>query len=146
MVLELARHPQKGASAGVFFDAVSSIHGTLPPFANETSQSGEIRSNIQIHHAELDFQGDAALEAVKSELKVATNGTSSQWEALYYAKMYHGWTETGTPVYNARAAVQAHKSTFEFFQMAIGLEDPSKDPFPQSPFCQEKTPDATVHV
>ena len=47
--------------------------------------------------------------------------------------------DRGTPVYNGRAAVQAHKSTFNFFQEALGIEDPEADPFPPVPICQAPT-------
>ena len=33
--------------------------------------------------------------------------------------------------------VQAHKSTAEFFEMALGLDDPTADPFPPLPICQK---------
>ena len=57
-----------------------------------------------------------------------------------YAKCEHGWTEPESGKYRARAAVQAHKSTFEFFEMALGNEDPDADPFPTMPFCHNYTP------
>jgi len=136
MVLELARHPNKGASEGVTMKAVSSIHGTLSPYNDEKAAEGEVQTRIQAHHAELDFQGDGALTALEAELKVGVNGTEAIWETLKYAKCSHGWTEPGTPIYRARAAVQAHKSTFEFFEMAFGEEDPTKDAFPSLPFCR----------
>lgn len=136
MVLELARHPMKGASKDVTYQAVSSIHGTLSAYLDETATSGEVLSRVQAHHAELDFQGDAALLALESELKVGTSGTEAVWETLKYGKCSHGWTEPGTDVYNARAAVQAHKSTFEFFEMALRLVDPASDAFPELEFCQ----------
>ena len=138
MVLELARHPAKGASAGVSFAAVSSIHGTLGAYAGETTASGEMTGRVQVHHAELDFQGDGALLALEAELKVGTNGTDAVWETLKYGKCKHGWTEPMSSIYNARAAVQAHKSTFEFFEMALGFYDPAADAFPELPFCQPK--------
>lgn len=135
MVLELARHPGKGASDGVTFKAVSSIHGTLDAYSGETAAQGEVHTRIQAHHAELDFQGDGALTALEAELKGGVNGTDAVWETLKYSKCSHGWTEPGTPIYRARAAVQAHKSTAEFFQMALGEEDPEADAFPITPFC-----------
>ena len=63
MVLDIARHPGKGASAGLTFAAVSSIHGTLSPYLQETVAKGGLRTRVQAHHAELDFQGDAGLAA-----------------------------------------------------------------------------------
>lgn len=139
MVLELARHPAKGASDGVSYLAVSSIHGTLSPYSGEAAAKGEVTARVQAHHAELDFQGDGALTALEAELKLGMTGTDAVWETHKYAKCQHGWTEPGTPVYRARAAVQAHKSTFEFFEMAFGDEDPAKDAFPTLPFCQPVT-------
>lgn len=59
MVLELARHPKKGASDGLTFAAVSSIHGTLTPYSDEAAAEGEVQTRIQAHHAELDFQVSA---------------------------------------------------------------------------------------
>jgi len=140
-VLELARHPGVGASEGVIFKAVSGIHASLTPLA-EPAADGEIVTHVQAHHAELDYSGDAGLAGLEAELRVGVNGTEAIWEAIKYAKCKHGWTEPGTAIYNARAAVQAHKSTFEFFQMALGNEDPEADAFPLSPFCQQKIQDA----
>eukprot|EP00966_Prymnesium_polylepis_P116189 2685845-Prymnesium_polylepis.1 len=82
MVLELARHPNVGASAGQTFKAVSSIHGTLSPYAGQKPAAGEIRTLIQAHHAELDFQGDGALTALEAELKIGVNGSDATWETL----------------------------------------------------------------
>ena len=135
MVLDLARHPLKGSSQGVRFAAVSSIHGTLSPY-DAPAARGEVTARVQVHHAELDFQGDAGLSAVEAELKVGVNGTDGIWETTKYAKCEHGWTEPGTAIYRPRAAVQAHKSTFEFFEMALGFDDPAADPFPSLPFCR----------
>lgn len=135
MVLELARHPSVGASAGLTYAAVSSIHGTLSPYSDEVAAAGEVRTKIQVHHAELDFQGDGALTALEAELKVGVNGTDATWETLKYAKCEHGWTEPGTPIYRAAQAVRAHKSTFEFFEMALGFDDAAADPFPALPLC-----------
>ena len=132
MVLELARHPHVGASAGVAYRAVSSVHGVLAPLAKPASE-GEIVHRVQVHHAELDFQvravtthtrpthpalalhmltsqGDAALVQLEKELKVGVNGSAGLWETTKYAKCEHGWTEPDSPVYRARAAVQAHKA------------------------------------
>ena len=92
---------------------------------------------MQAHHAALDFSGDEGLLGLEKELTAGTIGTSARWETLKYGKCEHGWTEPGTPKYRARAAVQAHKSTFEFFEMALGFDDPSADPFPALPICQQ---------
>ena len=43
---------------------------------------------------------------------------------------------TWRTMHRARAAVQAHKATFEFFEMALGEEDPTSDPYPPLPFCR----------
>lgn len=137
MVLELARHPEKGASEGVTFAAVSSMHGVLAPFSGEKATRGEVKTWIQVHHADLDDQSPG-LPDIESELRNATDGTDAVWEGIRYAKCVHGWTEVGGNRYNARAAVQAHKSTFEFFEMALGVEDPKKDAFPLSPFCRQQ--------
>jgi dienelactone hydrolase len=75
MVLELARHPAKGASDGEQFVAVSSIHGTLSAYGDEQPADGEVVTMVQAHHAELDFQGDGALTALEAEMKVGMNGT-----------------------------------------------------------------------
>jgi dienelactone hydrolase len=138
MVLDLARHPTRGASLGLTFKAVSSIHGSLSPYDTPSSE-GEIQSRIQAHHAELDFQGDAGLAKLEAEMKVGVTNSDAIWETIKYSKCEHGWTEPGTPVYNGRAAVQAHKSTFNFFQEALGIEDPEADPFPPVPICQAPT-------
>jgi dienelactone hydrolase len=137
MVLELARHPAKGASAGLTFAAVSSIHGTLTAYGGEKAAKGEVRTRVQAHHAELDFQGDEGLSAFEAEFKVGVDGSVAIWETHKYAKCEHGWTEPGTPKYRARASIQAHKSTFEFFEMALGFDDPKTDPFPSLPICHE---------
>ena len=53
----------------------------------------------RVHHAELDFQGDAGLAAFEAEMKVGVNGSAvalggpAVWETLKYAKCEHGWTE-----------------------------------------------------
>ena len=96
----------------------------------------EVTGRVQVHHAELDFQGDDSLTQLEAELKAGVNGTQGLWETAKYAKCEHGWTEPDSAVYRARAAVQAHKSSFEFFEMALGDEDPSADPFPSMPFCR----------
>lgn len=133
-VLELARHPGVGASYGLTFKAVSAIHASLSPLAQPAAK-GEVKTWVQAHHAELDFSGDAGLAGLEAELKVGVNGSEAIWETHKYAKCEHGFTEPGTEIYNARAAVQAHKSTFEFFQMALGVEDPEADAFPVDPVC-----------
>jgi hypothetical protein len=33
-------------------------------------------------------------------------------------------------------AVQAHKASFEFFEMALDEQDPAADPYPTTPFCR----------
>lgn len=146
MVLELARHPTKGASQAVTFKAVSSIHGTLGAYSNEVAAKGEVVARVQAHHAELDFQGDAGLAGFEAEFKVGVDGSFGLWETIKYAKCSHGWTEPGTPVYQARAAVQAHKSTFAFFEMALGFDNPDANPFPPLPICQKpgQSPDAAL--
>lgn len=143
VVLELARHPTKGASLGVTYAAVSSIHGTLGAYNNEMAAKGEVASRAQVHHAELDFQGDAGLLAFESEFKNGVDGSDGLWETIKYAKCEHGWTEPGTAIYNARAAIQAHKSTFEFFEMALGF-DSDEVPFPTLPICQQHIDEVAV--
>ena len=88
MVLELARHPGSGASAGMHFAAVSSVHGVLAPLSRPAS-AGEITGRVQAHHAELDFQGDGALSLLEAELKAGVNGTDGLWETLKYATCHH---------------------------------------------------------
>lgn len=131
MVLDIARRTQ---AAGITFAAVSSFHGTLPPW-DKPAAPGTVVTNVQAHHAELDFQGGSVLLDLEKELSQGVNGTDAIWETIKYAKCEHGWTEPNNPIYNARAAVQSHKSTFEFFEMALGKEDPSQDAFPIMPFC-----------
>lgn len=70
-------------------------------------------------------------------MKVGVTNSDAVWETIKYAKCEHGWTEPGTDIYRPRAAVQAHKSTAEFFEMALGLDDPATDPFPALPICQD---------
>merc|ERR1712025_1245508 len=84
-VLELARHPGVGASEGVVFKAVSSVHGTLSPLV-EPAAAGEVKTWVQAHHAEFDFQGDQVLVDLQKELSSGTNGTDAIWEAVKYAK------------------------------------------------------------
>ena len=136
IVLDIARHPLTGSSSGVTFKAVSSIHGTLSPYLGDKAKRGGVHTRIQAHHAELDFQGDVGLSTFEAEMKVGVDGSEAIWETIKYAKCEHGWTEPGTPIYRARAAVQAHKSTAEFFEMALGLDDPAADPFPSLPICK----------
>lgn len=141
-VLELARHPNKGASAGVTYKTVVGIHASLTPLV-DAADEGEILSDVQLHHAEYDFSGDAGLAGVEAELKKGTNGTSAIWDTSKYAKCYHGWTEPGTSVYNARASIQAHKSAFEFLQLSLGIES-DKDAFPLDPICQHGAPPSST--
>lgn len=141
-VLELARHPMKGASEGVTYKAAVGIHASLTPLA-EPAEEGEILTHVQLHHAEYDFSGDAGLAGVEKELKKGVNGTKAIWETSKYAKCNHGWTEPGTTVYNARAAIQAHKSTFEFIQFSLGFES-EKEAFPIDPICQHAPPPAST--
>lgn len=138
VVLELARHPNQGASNGVSYLAVSSMHGVLSPYNNETAAQGEISARVQVNHAELDFQGESALDTLRSELKVGVDGSDGLWDITEFAKVQHGWTLPGTPIYDARASVQAHKSMFEFFNMALGIEDPDDNAFPTNPVCDEQ--------
>jgi dienelactone hydrolase len=158
MVLELARHPTKGASDGERFVAVSSIHGTLSAYGGEEPTNGEVVTKVQAHHAELDFQGDGVLTALEAEMKIGMNGTGepafwfpsspfsfftllitvsadATWETLKYAKCEHGWTEPDSPIYRASQAVQAHKSTFEFFALSLGFDDFAGSPFPSLAQC-----------
>ena len=74
--------------------------------------AGGVLGRVQVHHADLDFQGDGALATLEAELKAGTNGTDGLWETTKYAKCEHGWTEPDSAVYRARAAVQAHKASF----------------------------------
>ena len=46
-------------------------------------------------------------------MKTGVTDSPAIWETIKYAKAHHGWTEPGTDIYDARAAVQAHKSTAE---------------------------------
>ena len=66
------------------YAAVSSVHGILAPLSRPAS-AGEMTARAQVHHAELDFQGDGALSRIEAELKVAVNGTDGLWETLKYA-------------------------------------------------------------
>ena len=127
MVLELARHPNQGAASGAQYTAVSSVHGVLAPLSTSAA-TGEITTRVQVHHGELDYQGDAALTQLKAELTAGVNGTRGLWEVTEYAKCQHGWTEPGTAPYDARGALQAHQSTYAFFEMALGRVDPT-DPY-----------------
>jgi len=139
MVLELARHPKTGASSGVVYLAVSSVHGSLTPYGGEKASTGAIATHVQAHHAELDFSGDAGLLGLEAELKDGTSDTETRWETLKYGKCSHGWTEPGTPIYRPADALRAHKSTFNFFEEArAGGAVP--EPFPALPFC--RGPDA----
>jgi len=120
MVLDLAKHPDQGSSAGVTFAAVSSLHGLLEP-VKDPVEEGEIVTNVQVHHAELDMQGDAALQELRSELSIGVNGTSAAWEAIVYSGVGHGWTNPSSLVYDERASIAAHLSTFQFLDAAAGI-------------------------
>lgn len=146
MVLELARHPGKGASEGVTYKAVSSFHGLLDAWNGDTADVGEITTSVQAHHGALDFQGDNALLALEKELSIGTVNSNATWETIKYANCQHGFSEPGTPVYDARSALQSHKSTFEFFEIALGLEDPVADPFQIDPICTHSTATNNIMV
>jgi dienelactone hydrolase len=128
VVLELARHPRVGASEGVAFRAVSSVHGIYQPLGAPAAR-GAISAAVQVHHADLDFQGDAGLASLESELKAGVDGSSGEWESIKYAKAAHSFTEPRLAVYRARAALQAHRSSFDFFRMAVGDLDPTTEPY-----------------
>jgi len=130
-VLELARHPGVGASNGVVYKAVSAIHASLDPFYQPASQ-GTIVTQVQVHHGQLDPQGDAGLLRLEAELINGTDGSEGLWETVKYAKVPHAWTAPSDHRYNARAAVQAHESSYAFFQKALGNLDPIANGFPLS--------------
>ena len=72
---------------------MSSIHGTLSPYLGEKAAKGGVKSRIQAHHAELDFQGDKGLSDFEAEMKVGVDGSDAVWETIKYSKCEHGWTE-----------------------------------------------------
>ena len=89
VVLELARHPQRNASAGVAYRAVASVHGVLAPLG-AAAATGEVRARVQVHHADLDFQGDGALASLEAELRRGVNGTDGLWETAKYRSHHRG--------------------------------------------------------
>jgi len=94
---------------------------------------------IQIHHAQFDFAGDAALMTLQAALGA---GNVTDWASTYYGNLFHGFTDPLNEAYDANAAQQAHASMFAFFDTYLEVSsaptcadssswhknnDPSKD-------------------
>lgn len=145
LVLELARHPNSGASAGVTFLAVSTLHGVLSPLGGEPAAEGTMVTHVQAHHAAKDYSGDAGLLGLEAELKSATKDTTTRWQTTKYGKCEHGWSQPGTPVYRPADAMRAHLQTFAFFDEA---RRGGAVPNPFAPMCREEggVPTRTLHA
>jgi hypothetical protein len=120
VALDLARHPGVGASELVAFNAISSINGRLAPLGTAAAVGG-IVSNVQIHHAESAVDSDLAM--LERELSDGVHGTLATWEMIKYGKVQGEWPEPATDHYDARAAQQAHRSTFAFFEAALNVHN-----------------------
>ena len=111
MVLELAR-------TGADLLGVSSFHGE---FANLTSQDNDdIKTAVQVHHADLDFQPASALLAFEDEMR---SHNVSVWATTKYGNCAHGFTDPTSTAYNRQAASQSHASMRHFYDDLRGLPD-----------------------
>ena len=101
MVLELARLGVEGLVG------VSSFHGEL---ANLTAQSNDaVNAAVQVHHADLDFQGPTALLGFEDEMR---SRNVSVWSTTKYGNCAHGWTDpTGTAYVDLYTCTPAHLHT-----------------------------------
>jgi dienelactone hydrolase len=107
MVLELAR---SGGAA----KAVTSFHGELGNLTSQSEDKFVDGLTVSAHHAELDFQGDAALRGLEAELE-AQNVT--RWSTKYYGHMEHGWTDPSQAVYSYVEAESAHADMFGLYKI-----------------------------
>jgi len=122
VALELARHPNAGASAGYTLAAVSSFHGGLDPISTVAAE-GSLATDVQVHHAELERgESHVILRTWEDEFIKAANGTTKKWQSFKYSHCEHGWTEPGTDIYRPRESVRAHTATYQFFEHSLGSD------------------------
>ena len=106
MVLELARMGSKYPN----ILGVNSFHGEL---ANLTSQENDdVRATVQVHHADLDFQGPTALTKFEDEMR---SQNVSHWSTTKYGQVSHGWTDPTSANYRKFEANQAHNNMFSLY-------------------------------
>jgi len=108
MVLELARRNTPNLRA------VSSFHGEL---ANLTSQENDhIEAIVQVHHADLDFQGPKALLMFEDEMR---NQNVTHWSTIKYGEVSHGWTDPTSENYRKFEADGAHNNMFAMYSQIL---------------------------
>lgn len=108
MVLELAR-------LGTSLVGVASFHGDLG--ALQDPSQDKIKAAIQVHHADLDSQGDDGL--LKFENEMRNNGVQT-WATTKYGNCQHGWTDPFSSIYEEQAAKQSHASMRHFYSYLLG--------------------------
>lgn len=109
MVLELARRGKYPS-----LKAVSSFHGEL---GNLTSQSTDrVSAVVQVHHADLDFQGAAGLLLFEDEMR---SQNVSHWSTTKYGQVSHGWTDPTSENYRKFEADQAHNNMFSLYTQIL---------------------------
>ena len=108
MVIELARRNTQNLIA------ISSFHGEL---ANLTSQTNDnIHSVVQIHHADLDFQGPTALLSFEDEMR---SQNVTHWSTIKYGSVSHGWTDPTSMNYRKFEADMAHNNMFSMYDQIL---------------------------
>ena len=94
---------------------MSSFHGEL---GNLTAQAhDDISAVVQVHHANLDYQGDAGLLNFETEMR-ARNVT--HWSTSKYGTdVSHGWTDPTSQNYRKFYADQAHSAMWALFDQLL---------------------------
>ncbi|KAJ8605236.1 hypothetical protein CTAYLR_000498 [Chrysophaeum taylorii] len=95
------------------FEACAVFHATFPDVTGFASTD----TAVQIHHGQLDFQGDQALYDVQDQL---ANASVAVWETAYYSGAAHGFSDFLSDAYLKRAADQSHVSMFSFYDGVLG--------------------------
>ena len=109
MVLELAR--TGGAVLGV-----TSFHGELGNITAQSNDAFRPGLSVAVHHAQNDFQGDAALRGIEAEFEAQN---VSHWTTTYYGHVEHGWTDPTQASYRYLEAESAHAAMFGLYDLLI---------------------------
>jgi dienelactone hydrolase len=110
MVLELAR---RGTP---HLQAVASFHGELANLTNQDTD--KITAVVQVHHADLDFQGPTALLQFEDEMR---SRNVTHWTTTKYGSVSHGWTDPTSANYRPFEAQQAHNNMFALYAQVLEM-------------------------
>ena len=110
MVLELAR---RGTP---HLQAVASFHGELANLTNQDTD--KITAVVQVHHADLDFQGPTALLQFEDEMR---SRNVTHWTTTKYGSVSHGWTDPTSANYRPFEAQQAHSNMFALYAQVLEM-------------------------